>query len=109
MGDIAPEILEEVEDCIRRIKEFQEANGRRIHKRITRSRKGREGIEDLQSLGLAVPDDFRALYFNYNGSKLSNMLSMWGNECLSRVRLVSDRSCRQVEQGGQDPRNQSGS
>ena len=77
MTDIKPEILEEVEDCIRRIKVFHEAQGRRIHKRIVRTRKGREGIADLEALGLLVPDDFQALYFNYNGTKPSTTLSMW--------------------------------
>ena len=77
MGEIEPEILEEVEDCIRQIRAFHEAQGRRIFKRIARSRKGREGIKDLETLGLPVPEDFRALYYNYNGTKPSSMLSMW--------------------------------
>lgn len=76
MADIRPEILEEVEDSIRRVKAFQEARGRRIHKHIKRSRKGREGLPELEQFGLPIPEDFRALYHNHNGIP-SLMMPMW--------------------------------
>jgi hypothetical protein len=76
MADISPEILEEVEDCIRRVKAFQEIQGRRIHKHIKRSRKGREGLPELGQFGLPIPEDFRALYHNHNGIP-SLLMPMW--------------------------------
>lgn len=76
MADIRPEILEEVEDSIRRVKAFQEAQGRRIHRHIKRSRKGREGLSELEQFGLPIPEDFRALYHNHNGIP-SLMMPMW--------------------------------
>lgn len=76
MTDIRREILEEVEDCIRQVKAFQEAQGRRIHRRIKRSRKGRDGFAELEQFGLSIPEDFRALYHNYNGIEPS-LIPMW--------------------------------
>lgn len=70
MSDIRPEILEEVEACLARIKEFLEAQGRRIHRSIKRSRKGRKGLAALEQFGLPVPEDFRALYHNHDGIPL---------------------------------------
>ena len=77
MTDIPSEILEEVEDCIRRIKAFHEAEGRRVHRYIKRSRKGRAGIAELAAFDLPVPEDFRALYWNYNGTKPSDRTTIW--------------------------------
>ena len=77
MTDIRPDILEEVEDCVRRIKVFQEVQGRRIHRDIKRSRKGRAGIAELAEFGLPIPEDFRALYWNYNGTKPSDRITIW--------------------------------
>lgn len=77
MRDVRPEVLEEVEDCIRRVKAFQEAQGRQVHKLIKRSRKGRKGMAELAQFNLAIPDDFRMLYHNYNGTNTSGVLSMW--------------------------------
>ncbi|MGI9411997.1 MAG: hypothetical protein ACR2OV_18100 [Hyphomicrobiaceae bacterium] len=71
---ISPEILEEVEDGVRRIKEFLKTNGRRIRSRITKTRKGRSSIDQLKTFGVPIPEDFRALYFNYNGAKMSDGL-----------------------------------
>jgi|GEM_PF-4662147 len=34
MADIAPELIEEVEDCIAKIKSFQAAKGRRVSRSI---------------------------------------------------------------------------
>lgn len=77
MRNIRPEVLEEVEDCIRRVKTFQEAQRRKVHKLFKRSRMGREGIAELAQFNLPVPDDFRTLYHNYNGTKASGVFSMW--------------------------------
>ncbi|MBR0643737.1 hypothetical protein [Plastoroseomonas hellenica] len=81
MTDIHPDILEEVEDCIRRVKAFQEAQGRRIHRDIKRSRKGREGLAELAALGLTLPEDFRALYHNHNGIRFK-IVSQWEQNVL---------------------------
>ncbi len=70
MADIRPEILEEVEACLGRIKAFLEAQGRRIHRSIKRSRKGRKGLAELEQFGLPIPEDFRALYHNHDGIPL---------------------------------------
>ncbi len=78
MNDIRPEILEEVEDCIHRIKAFQEAQGRKIHASIKRARKGRSGMTELGQFGLPIPEDFRALYHNYNGAEGALKLTKWG-------------------------------
>lgn len=85
MDDIRPEILEEVEDCVRRIQEFQAALGRRVHRLIKRSRKGREELSQLEELGLPIPEDFRALYHNYNGIK-SGSLTNWEQEVFFEFR-----------------------
>lgn len=77
MPDVRPEILEEVEDCVQRIKTFQAAQGRRIHKAIKRSRKAREAFAQLEQFELPLPEDFRALYYNYNGAPPGNTLAMW--------------------------------
>ena len=77
MQDIRPEILEEVESCILRTSAFLEAQGRRIHKYIKRSRKGRKGLSDLEQFGLPIPEDFRALYHNYDGADAGSAISMW--------------------------------
>ncbi|MCK4818917.1 hypothetical protein KA005_24300, partial [bacterium] len=62
-------ILEEVNDCILRIAAFEKLQGRRIYKSFKRGRKGRAGIEELLQFNIDIPDDFRALYWNYNGIK----------------------------------------
>lgn len=83
MTEIHPQILEEVEDCIRRVKAFQEAQGRAIHRDIKRSRKGRAGLAELEQLGLTLPEDFRALYHNHNGLRFK-ILSQWKQNVLLR-------------------------
>ena len=75
--DIRPEVLEEVEDCIRQVKTFQAAQGRRIHKAIKRSRKGGEQVEALKQIFPTLPDDFLALYHHHNGAEPGASLSMW--------------------------------
>ena len=77
MSDTHPEILAEVEGYIRRVISFQESQERRIHKYIKRSRKGRETMVQMAQFGLSIPEDFRALYWNYNGAKPSDRLTMW--------------------------------
>ncbi|HEY4252159.1 MAG TPA: hypothetical protein VGM87_13185 [Roseomonas sp.] len=76
MDDVRPEILEEVEDCLRQVQAFQQARGRRIHGLIKRSRKGRAGLAALAQFGLPVAEDVRALYHNYNGIKFA-MMPVW--------------------------------
>lgn len=76
MTEIRPEILEEVEACLAKIKAFLEAKGRRIHRSIRRSRKGRKGLPELEQFGLPVPEDFRALYHNHDGIPLL-MFPQW--------------------------------
>ncbi len=65
MGGIDKALLEEVEDCIRRVADFHEANGRAIAKH---TRKGRAELEELAQFGLPLPEDLRALYWNHNGT-----------------------------------------
>jgi hypothetical protein len=77
MSNAAPEMLEEVDDCIARIAAFQKARGRRIFKLIKRSRKGREGMATLAGFGLPVPEDFAALYDHFDGIAASARLSFW--------------------------------
>lgn len=77
MHDPNPEILEEVEDCICRVKEFHAAKGRKIHNAIKRSRKGREGLKELEQFNLPIPDDLKAVYWHYNGTKVSSSVSKW--------------------------------
>ena len=67
MTGVRAEVLEEVEDCIDRMAAFQKAQGRRVHKYIKRSTDGRDGLAELERSGVLVPEDFKALYWNYNG------------------------------------------
>lgn len=62
-------ILDEVEVLLEKIMNFHKAHGRKIATYFKRSRKGRAGIEQLESFGVAIPDDFRALYWNYDGAQ----------------------------------------
>jgi len=75
--DISKAVLEEVEDCIRRVADFHEANGRAIAKHIRkRTRKGRAELEELAQFGLPLPDDLRALYWNHNGTGQGTSIPM---------------------------------
>lgn len=67
MTGIRAEILEEVEDCIDRIAAFQKAQGRKVHRYIKRSTQGRDALAELERSGVLVPEDYKALYWNYNG------------------------------------------
>ena len=75
MAGIRPEVLEEVEDCIHRIWAFQKAQGRKVHKSFKRSQDGRDGIAALERSGVPIPEDYRALYWNYNGIEPRQLLS----------------------------------
>ena len=75
MTGIRPEVLEEVEDCIDRIWAFQKAQGRKVHKYFKRSEDGRDGIAALERSGVPIPEDYRALYWNYNGIEPRQRLS----------------------------------
>ena len=75
MAGIRPEVLEEVEDCIDRIWTFQKAHGRKIHKYFKRSQDGRDGVAVLERSGVPIPEDYRALYWNYNGIEPRQRLS----------------------------------
>jgi hypothetical protein len=77
MTDISPEILEEVEACIQKIKVFQQGHDRRISKFIKKRRKGHDRIDALEEFGLVIPEDFRALYYNYDGVTPGGSLSWW--------------------------------
>lgn len=67
MSGIRAEILEEVEDCIDKIAAFQEAQGRKVQRYIKRSTEGRDALAELERSGVRVPEDYKALYWNYNG------------------------------------------
>jgi hypothetical protein len=76
MSEISVEILEEVEDCIQKIKAFQKAHNRRIHSSIKKASKDPNRLEELEQFNIAIPEDFRALYFNYNGTKQTGF-NLW--------------------------------
>ena len=67
MTEVRAEVLEEVEDCINRVATFQKAQGRKVHKYIKRSTRGRDALAELERSGVLVPEDYKALYWNYNG------------------------------------------
>ena len=67
VSTIAPEILEEVEDCISRIMAYQKAQRRKVHRHVEPNPNGRAGLAALEALGVPIPDDFRALYWHYDG------------------------------------------
>jgi hypothetical protein len=85
MNEIRPEVLEDVEDCVRRIQSFQAARGRRVHRLIKRSRKGREELSQLREFDLPIPEDFRALYHNHDGIKPGS-LTNWEQEVFFEFR-----------------------
>ena len=76
MSEIRAEILEEVEDCIRKIKTYHKTHKRRIHSSIRKAPKVENRLEELEQFNVAIPDDFRALYLNYDGTKPRG-LSKW--------------------------------
>lgn len=77
MTEIDRAILDEVEDCITRIRAFQEAQGRRVIKYMKRARKGRAGLAEIDQFGLPIPEDFRALYWNHNGTRETIAITKW--------------------------------
>ena len=77
MTGIRAEVLEEVEDCIDRIAAFQKAQGRKVHKYIKPSTEGRDGLAELERSGVLIPEDYKALYWNYNGIEPRVRLSVF--------------------------------
>lgn len=76
MSMIRTEILEEVEDCIVKIKTFQKNNQRRIHSTIKRIPNDINRLSELEQFNIDIPGDFRALYCHYDGTKQSGF-SFW--------------------------------
>lgn len=77
MANFRPELVEEVEDCIHKIKSFQVDKGRRISKSVKRVRNNSKNLIQLEQCAPSLPEDFLALYFHYNGAQPSASLSMW--------------------------------
>lgn len=77
MTNINPEVLDEVGECIKKIKAFLKEHNRRICSSIKPVRNGHDRIDELEQFGAAIPDDFRALYYHYDGTKPAATLSMW--------------------------------
>lgn len=76
MVSIRPELVEEVDDCINKIKSFQADKRRRISKSVKRVRNNKHLLQ-LEQFAPSLPEDFLALYFHYNGAQPGASLSMW--------------------------------
>ena len=82
-----------MENCLCRIADFHEANGRAIAKHIRkRTRKGRGELEALAQFGLPLPEDLRALYWNHNGTAQGVSIPMSATGVCLEFRSLPARS-----------------
>ena len=71
-----PALVEETDDCIRRIKAFHKKHGRRVHKLIVPSEQGWADLHHLEGLDLPIPDDLKALYKHFDGAARTDTMKI---------------------------------
>ena len=77
-----PTLVAEIDGLIEQIKAIHEAHGRAITSKFKRARKGRTDLLTLSALGIEIPEDLRALYWNWNGVVGAGRTTHWDEEVL---------------------------
>lgn len=96
-------LVDEIDALVERLKALHDEQGRKVAKKLKRTRKGREPIAALAELGLPPPEDLRAFYWNWNGA--FGGMTMWEetvflNFAWSQARIVHDGArIAQIEEG----------